>query len=124
MSKRYQVTAERVGKFWHVEVPELGRVTQARNLREIPEMAKDVISIMTGQDSENFELDVVTTLPSRIAQHLAHAEQLRAQSSYAQSEAAREVRIAARELHSDGMPLRDVGKLLGVSYQRAHQLVS
>jgi transposase-like protein len=33
-------------------------------------------------------------------------------------------REAARILHEEGMPLRDVGRVLGVSHQRAHQLVS
>jgi hypothetical protein len=34
------------------------------------------------------------------------------------------MRAAAQELSRSGMPLRDIGQLLGVSYQRAHQLVS
>lgn len=35
-----------------------------------------------------------------------------------------EVRQAARLLSEQGMSLRDVGAALGVSYQRAHQLLS
>jgi hypothetical protein len=33
-------------------------------------------------------------------------------------------RRPARELSEDGVPLRDIGRLMGVSYQRAHQLVA
>lgn len=39
------------------------------------------------------------------------------------TEAAAQVRAAARELHDNGLALRD-GRILGVSYERAHQVVS
>jgi hypothetical protein len=35
-----------------------------------------------------------------------------------------EARQAARELRARGMPLRDIGRALGISYQRAYQLAS
>jgi hypothetical protein len=41
-----------------------------------------------------------------------------------QAEAAAEARLAAKELHDQGVPVRDIGRALGVSYQRAHQLAS
>jgi hypothetical protein len=31
---------------------------------------------------------------------------------------------AIRSLHDSGMPYRDIGTALGISYQRAHQLVN
>jgi transposase-like protein len=34
------------------------------------------------------------------------------------------VRAAARELADAGLTMRDIGQLLGISYQRAQQLVS
>jgi len=37
---------------------------------------------------------------------------------------AEEARKAARELSENGVTLRDIGRLMGVSYQRAHQLVA
>jgi hypothetical protein len=51
------------------------------------------------------------------------AEKLRQESARSQAEAARQLRAAAQELHEAGLPLRDVGSALGVSYQRAPQLV-
>lgn len=48
---------------------------------------------------------------------------LRGQAADAQSEAARELRAAAQQLADQKLPLRDIGRLLGVSHQRAHQLV-
>jgi len=52
------------------------------------------------------------------------AKQLREQAARSQHDAAEEARKAARELSEDGVPLRDIGRLMGVSYQRAHQLVA
>jgi len=40
-----------------------------------------------------------------------------------EADAARVNREAARRLAAQGLPVRDIGSLLGVSHQRAHQLV-
>lgn len=48
-------------------------------------------------------------------EHLTRAEQLRQDSARAQAAAAAELRSAVRELVAAGLPLRDVGHLLGVS---------
>ncbi len=42
----------------------------------------------------------------------------------AEAQAAAEARMAARQLHEQGVSLRDVSEVLGVSRQRAHRLVS
>ena len=55
---------------------------------------------------------------------LKESAALREHAARDQSEAARLTRRAARRLHEEeGLPLRDVGIALGISYQRAHQLV-
>lgn len=56
--------------------------------------------------------------------HLNQAHQLRQESSQAQAAATAETQAAARELHEAGLPVRDIGRLLGVSFQRAHQLMA
>jgi hypothetical protein len=119
----YKATVTRDGRFWLVRVNGVGS-TQARHLRELDAMTKDLIEVMTGDDSEDLTVDYDICLPDEVQNHLHRAEQLRAQSAAAQSAAAGEIRTAARQLHDQGVPLRDVGRMLGVSYQRAHQLVS
>ena len=42
----YHVRVERDEKHWMLHVPEIGRVTQARNLREVEPMARDLIAVM------------------------------------------------------------------------------
>jgi len=121
--KTYQVDVERDGKFWRVHVPQVGRSTQARNLREIEPMAVDLIVIMDDIQRSAFQLDVRIALPGDVRHELEEAAELREKAACAQAEAARLSRAAAYRLHDLGLPLRDIGKVLGVSYQRAHQLV-
>jgi hypothetical protein len=121
--KRYQATAVQSGEFWHIEVPEVGRVTQARHLREVEAMARDLIAIMTDRDPGSIDVDVTVVLPESVRGHLHAAEDLRRQASAAQARAARELRAAVRELRDRGLALRDVGAALGISYQRVHQLL-
>lgn len=121
---RYTAHATRDGRFWLVHVPEVDRSTQARSIAEIEVMARDLVAIMEGVESDSFELDVRIVMPGRVRQRLEHAQELREREAQARAEAAAEVRAAALELKDAGISLRDLGKLLGVSYQRAHQLTS
>lgn len=120
----YEVRVSHGEKYWLVHAPAVDRWTQARTLREVDVMARDLISIMTGEAPESIELAVRLDLPESVQAHLQRAAQLRDDAAAAQSQAAGEQRAAAKELAGSGMPLRDVGQALGVSHQRAHQLVS
>ena len=119
----YRATVTRDGRFWLVCVDGVGS-TQARHLRELDAMAKDLIVVMTGNNEEDIVVDYDIRLPDDVAEHLRRSEELRAASAEAQAAAAAEIRSAARQLHEQGVALRDIGKVLGVSHQRAHQLVS
>jgi hypothetical protein len=121
--KTYQVDVDRDGHFWHIRVPEVERSTQARTVREIEPMARNLIAIMEDTDPGSFELDVHLTLPEDVRLELDKAASLRETAASAQSEAARLSRHAARRLHELGLPMRDIGKVLGISGQRVQQLV-
>ncbi|MHB8296335.1 MAG: hypothetical protein ACYDH5_17325 [Acidimicrobiales bacterium] len=119
----YRATVTRDGRFWLVRVDGVGS-TQARHLRELDAMAKDLITVMTGEPEPEIVVEYDIRLPVEVQDHLRRSEELRAASAEAQAAAAAEVRSAARQLHEQGVGLRDVGKVLGVSHQRAHQLAS
>lgn len=87
-------------------------------------MVRDLVVAMTRATPDSFSLEVATRLPEEVQEQIRKAAQLRAEAGCAQSEAAAEIRIVARQLVDACTPLRDVGKLLGVSHQRAHQLAS
>jgi len=122
--RTYRVEADRDGQFWHIRVPEVKRSTQARTLREVGPMARDLIAIMDEVPPDSFDLDVHVMLPEDVTRELEESAALRERAASEQAEAARLLRNAACRLHNRGMPLRDVGIALGVSYQRAHQLVA
>jgi len=121
--KSYKVRATLVDNgSWHLEVPEVGRSTQARHVKEIDTMARDLIQIMTGEPAESLALNVELVLPGEAADHWRRAQELREQAERLQTEAAKESRETARFLKSQGLSLRDIGAVLGISFQRAHQL--
>ncbi|MDQ2884247.1 MAG: hypothetical protein M3Y48_24690 [Actinomycetota bacterium] len=120
--KTYDVHVERGDRYWLVHVPEIDRSTQARTLREVEDMARDLISIMSNVAPDSFEIEVDVAMPEAAAEHLARAEQLRTAAAQAQTDAATALRAAAVALKGSGIPLRDLGRLLGVSFQRAGQL--
>ncbi len=121
-----KVTARcrRQSGWWAVDVPEVdGASTQARRLDQVPAMVADAVSLLAEVDPMSVEVEVVPLLDEAISARIAAAERLRSEAKEARAEAAREFRAAARALKEQGLPLRDVGTALGVSYQRAHQLV-
>ncbi|RIJ76635.1 hypothetical protein D1871_11220 [Nakamurella silvestris] len=122
---RVTANATRSGGWWAVSVPEVeGLFTQAKRLDQIPAMVADAVELLTNVPAASVEVTVRPEVPESVRAHLAEAEVQREASAAANSRAAAETREAARELKEQGMPLRDVGAVLGVSYQRAFQLVS
>lgn len=122
--KTYEVTAERDGKFWFVRIPEIDGATQGRTLSEVPEMARDYIALVTGIPEGSFDVAVQVLLPTDAKQHISRAALLREEEARARTEAAAEVRAAARSLHSNGYSMREIGEAMAISRQRAQQLVS
>ena len=122
--KAYSATAERDGKVWLVHVPEVDRYTQARSLREAGVMAADLVAIMTDSDPGSFDVTVTVELPSAARTYLERAHEQRERAAEANAAAADYSRKAARELADAGLTMRDIGQALGVSHQRAHQLVN
>lgn len=120
----YEVTAQRDGRWWLVGVPAIqGAITQARRLEQVETMAREVVSLLLEVASDSFDLDVRPAIPDKVRAELARARDLQRQAERTQAEAATLVRAAARELREQGLSVADVGTVLGVSFQRASQLL-
>ena len=119
----YRAHATRDDRYWLVHVPEVDRYTQARTVDEVEPIARDLIAIMTGSD-DPVDLEVTVELPATVRAKLDRAEQARETERAARADAATELRSAAVELKRAGMSVRELGRVLGVSYQRASQLTS
>ncbi len=117
----YHAQVDRDGSVWRVRVPEVQRTTQARNLREVEAMARDLIAIMDDIPADSFSLEVAITLPAEVQEELDRSAALRQEAARSQAAAAAAARRAARRLRDQGLPLQDVGP--GVSFQRAKQLI-
>ena len=86
-------------------------------------MARDLIAMMDNIPADSFDLDVTLTLPADVQAELDRSAELRDEAARSQAQAAQLARRAARRLRDQGLPLQDVGKALGVSFQRAKQLI-
>ncbi|HPX37711.1 MAG TPA: HicB family toxin-antitoxin system [Mycobacterium sp.] len=133
----YKVSVTRDGKWWMVDVPELdgyvsadgtvnvGSLTQARRLSEVSSQAVDYICTVTDQRRSEVAVDVRVTVDgidvTAEAKRLTEERRLADQHAAAARDCAENL---ARELAAHGVAVRDVGDVLGVSFQRAQQLIS
>lgn len=124
VNKTWAVNVQRDGKFWLIQVPGLEGGTQARTLAEVDEMSRDFITLMTDSVESSFDIDVNIQLPVEVVAHLAESVRLREVAAIARGQSAEEARMAARLLKSSGMTVREIGRALKISHQRAQQLVS
>lgn len=122
--KTYEVTAERDGGTWLVRVPGAARSTQARRLGQVAEMAQDLISIMTGEAPDSFDVSVRPVVTAKLDGLIARSVMEGGRARVQQLEASIAVREAVDAMMRSGLTVRDAGSLLGVSYQRVQQLVA
>lgn len=120
----YTVKAQRSGKYWHLEVPEIDRSTQARHLGEVDTMSRELISIITDEAEDTIDLNVEIEIGDEAKKARRAAEELQLEASQKRARAAEKNREVARILQSQGMPIRDIATILGVSRQRVSQLLT
>jgi hypothetical protein len=121
---RYTVTAERSGKWWVLQAIEApGAISQVARLEQA-DVIREAIAFVTGEPEGSIEIRLEPVLPERLRLQLERSRAVRAEAERAAVEAASESRATAAALAAEHYTLRDIGALLDVSYQRAHQLVS
>ncbi|MGH3924159.1 MAG: hypothetical protein ACRDTT_15055 [Pseudonocardiaceae bacterium] len=67
----YHVRVERGDRYWLVHVVELDRWTQARTLREVEPMTRDLVATMAGAAPNSFDLTTDIALPDEVTTHLS-----------------------------------------------------
>lgn len=124
MSEPMNVTAvaERSGNWWAVEVPEIpGLFTQAHRLDQIEGMVRDAAH-MLGR-----EVGAVSVEPKLSEQDEHMIDELlsaKREAAEAQSKASELARSAVGVLRAQGMTVRDVADIIGVTPQRVSALAS
>src|SRR4051812_21829304 len=122
----YKVTVSREGKWWMVAIPEIEGLTQARRLSEVKHMAREYIAVTLDVPVESVtvtaSLENVEGIP--VSAIVESIEQERAQAAELERAASEKAQDLAKRLAEAQVPVRDIGAVMGVSHQRAHQLIS
>ncbi len=125
--KTYTVVAERdEAGWWAVRVLELpGVLTQARRLDQVEKFAREAINLAVSvghAPKGKYAVQIDPRVPG-FGDDLAAVRAVRVDAERLQTEAAERTRAIARRLAQRGLTVRDIGAALGVSHQRAAQLV-
>lgn len=128
MSESYEVTVTREGKWWMIEVPALGDggLTQARRLGEAELMARELIAVSVGKPLADITVSVHVKLDPEgpdLAERAEKIKQDRERAAKYESASVESARALAHEMAAASVPVRDIGQLLDVSFQRASQLI-
>ena len=122
----YRVRAVRSGSWWAITVPDFpGVYSQARRLDQVEAMAREAIAMMLDVDTDQIgRIEVKVVPPPRAAALIGTMNDALETAREASEAAASARREAAKALRADGLPMRDVGRLLGLSHQRFSQILA
>lgn len=125
-TKNHQVEAIRSGSWWAITVPALpGVYSQAKRLDQVEAMAREAISMMLDiNEADVGDIVVVVTPPASVVDLLQSLKVSMATAAAATAAATAARRQAASLLRDEGLPMRDVGELIGVSHQRVSQILA
>ncbi|MBT1176873.1 XRE family transcriptional regulator [Bifidobacterium callimiconis] len=110
----------RSGGWWAVEVPEIpGLFTQARRLDQVEDMVRDAAKLL---DSPVDEVNIEPELDADTSRMVEELFAKRDAACKAQEEASRLARSTVNALRNEGLTVRDVAIVTGVSPQRVSAL--
>mgnify|MGYP000641475784 FL=1 len=113
---------ERQADGWRVEVPQLDNfVTLAKRLDKVSEQIKDLAHDLTGEERCNVIIKIEAIMPGIICDLEAAQEKSR-EAMRLQEEASAEIRDVVSRMRDEGLTMRDIAVLLGVTPQRVAQL--
>ncbi len=113
---------ERQADGWRVEVPELNNfVSNAKRLDKVTEQIKDLAHELTGEERCHVIIKVEAIMPGIICD-LESAQHKSREAARLQEEASSEIRDVVSRMRNEGLTMRDIAVLLGVTPQRVAQL--
>jgi hypothetical protein len=120
----YHVTATRSGRWWALQCQEVpGALSQVVRLDQAEEYMREAIAFVAQVPAEEVQIEVLPEVPTEFTKLLHESEVARTEARRANAEAASRSRAAAKVLSDAGLPLRDIGTIMGISHQRAAQLL-
>lgn len=123
---RFLVHVRRDERWWMVSVPQVGGLTQARRLADVVTMARELISVSLDVAPEDMEitLDIERIGDLDVQSRLEEIARERREAQELERRLGEHTRSLARDLAALDVPQRDIGAVLGVSRQRAQQLLA
>jgi predicted RNase H-like HicB family nuclease len=138
---RYTATARRTDGWWIVQCDQHpGALSQVKRLDQAAEEHREAIAFVAEVPVDEVDVEVRQLVKRGDAvrlrmnhpwrrlwtwtDELDRASALAASARRDEEVTGQKRREVARRLAEDGLTVRDIGAVLGVSYQRAHQLVS
>jgi DNA-directed RNA polymerase specialized sigma subunit len=122
MVTNYDAIVEREGKWWVFRIPELDTSGQARNLAEVETEARGIISAWNEVPLEDIAVNVTIKGAESLLDEWQAAAKDEAEARLAQARAADRRRAVVATLRSQKYTAPDVGRVLGISPQRVHQI--
>jgi len=117
-----KVLCERQPDGWLVAAPELNNFRSiSKRLDKAAEQVKKLAHDSTGEDLCNIVLKVEAVMPGIICDLEAAQDKMRLAQSL-QEEASTEIRSVVARMRDEGLTMRDIAVLLGITPQRVAQL--
>ncbi|UGT53166.1 HicB family toxin-antitoxin system [Nocardia asteroides] len=128
----YRIEVSRDDRWWMIRIPQLDGVngnieglTQARRYADIGKEATNYICTVADVAPSSVELDVTAHVgDTDVTAAAAEVSAARAEAARQEAHAMALATATARRLAADGVPVRDIGAVLGVTFQRAAQLAN
>ena len=115
---------EREADGWTVEVPDFKNLhLSAKRLDKVEALVKEAAKNYGITDNCDVVIKVIASMPGLICDMEAAQEKMK-QATKLQEEASAEIRDVVRQMRSQGLTMRDIAVLLGVTPQRIAQLTS
>ena len=120
--RTFKATAEREGRWWVFELPELGTGGQAASLAEVEHEAQGVAAMWLNVDPKKVRVVVTVTGQDEALAEWAAAERAEQDARIAVAAAAEQRKAVVDKLRRLGWSAPDLGRLLGISKQRVYQI--
>lgn len=125
MMREFTSTARKDGRWWVVQCDQHpGAISQVARLDQAQEHQREAIAFVVDQPVETIAVTVRAVLDPAITVELEKADRLRGEAESTAELSAQLRRQAALAMKAAGLTVRDIGTVLHVSHQRAHQLLN
>lgn len=126
MNKTYATQVARDGKWWMIQIPEIDGLTQARRIADVEQAARELVAVTLdvrlSEVAVNIRYQDVAGVSVGEQLHVINEE--KAEAARLEEDAAAKTSQLVRALVEQKVPVRDIGAMLGISFQRVHQIAS